>query len=895
MFRLLRRLLLFLTASFLLAGGVYLSTDAFRERWHGFVTGELALHGVHLDFEHLTINPFGGLVARGVKVFNDGSQKQVVASVDRLNLDVDFGTLIEGRVKIDALELLHANVALPVDPEHPEMTVVEMKDLSARAFLQGRQLDIRHAEGLLSGGLHISISGVVELPEPKQDQTGRSAQERLSLMREHRAQIQRGLDWLARFRAPHAPTLRVQVSGALDRPQELKAELLFQAQGLAFEDYLWKELVAEAEYDGGFIDLRRLHLQDHLGTLDATATWRMGGEKVRFRLTSSADLPGLARAFFDIDQLREVVFYEAPHLALEGSLYVGKDKPEGFIPGEVTGRLDCGRFGSRGEIFNALSLSLGASPQGIFVRDALLKHKTGTLGLDLMNHREQGFKYDLTLRMDPNVFLPFVPLPKTREIIQRFGFDDTSFIDFHLACAGPSTNLRECPSSGHGVLRNFSYKNVPFESAELDLALLGDIQNYANVRIRRSDGPAEAELVFVNDDDDAKWLRLVNVRAEADAAGIVRAFAPKVADQIARYRFSAGTEVTVNGTIGYKSNPQFNDYKVAFKNAVGGAHYVLWNEDYPIIAPYGDVRILGDVLNFDVRGRLFGDTLHAKGAVNLAPNVTNYDVDVQAGRFPYEVFGKKLPFEEVRAEVNNRDGNVRFDIAAEVLGGTITLKGGLNENREPNPYDGELRMNAISFQRFAQVYSPGNESVGDITGHFKFTGRMNDWKALKGGGALIIVNGNLLALPVLGPLTPIIGAFLPSPIKGYNVAKKADCTFEVSDGFIVSENIEAESSAFRIFTRGNIDFIRDDIDFNAEVRLRGLGILLFPVTQLLAYKGSGTVGDAKWSPRIFGGGNKDERKPPTEEELREAQKIGGNPSQRMSEPPPPKRKPLFGK
>jgi hypothetical protein len=86
-------------------------------------------------------------------------------------------------------------------------------------------------------------------------------------------------------------------------------------------------------------------------------------DKVRFRLTSSADLPGLARAFFDIDQLREVVFYEAPHLALEGSLFVGKDKPEGFMPGEVTGRLDCGRFGSRGEIFNALSLSLGATPR----------------------------------------------------------------------------------------------------------------------------------------------------------------------------------------------------------------------------------------------------------------------------------------------------------------------------------------------------------------------------------------------------------------------------------------------------------------------------------------------------------------------------------------------------
>jgi hypothetical protein len=894
MLRFLRRLLLFLVASFVLAGGVYLNTTAFHERWHGFVTGELAQHGVHLNFERLTVNPFGGLVARGVKVFNDASKRHIVASVDRLNLDVDFGSLIEGRVKIDGLELSHASMALPVDPERPELTVIELKDLSARALLEERRLDIRHAEGLLSDGLHILISGVLELPESKSDQPGPSAQERLSAIREHRVQIQHGLDWLARFRAPHVPTLNVKVSGALDRPQELKAELLFQADGLEFEDYVWKELVAEAEYDGGFVDLKRLHLVDHLGTLEATATWRIGADHLRFRLTSSADLPGLAQAFFSSEQLREVVFYEAPQLALEGNIFLNKKKPEDFLPAEVTGRLDCGRFGSRGEVFNSLSLTLGANAEGIFVRDALLKHKTGTLALDVMRHRSLGFRYNLELRMDPNVFLPFVLLPKTREIIQRFAFDETSQIDVHLSCAGPTTTMRECPSSGHGVLRHFSYKDVAFDSAEMDLAFLGDIQNYANVRVQRPDGPAEAELVFVNDDDNEKWLRLVNVHTVADAAGIVRAFAPKVADQIALYRFSPGTDVTANGTIGYKNNPQFNNYKVDFKNPVGGAHYVLWNEDYPINAPNGDVHIIGSMLNFDINGRLFGDTLNAKGAVNLTPGVRGYDVEVRAGRFPYAVFGRKLPFEEVRADVHNREGIARIDIAADVLGGGMTLKGNLNENREPTAYDGELRMNALSYQRFAQVYSPGNESVGDISGHFKFTGRMNDWKVLKGGGALMILNGNLLALPVLGPLTPIIGAFLPSPIKGYNVAKKADCTFEVSDGFIVTENIEAESSAFRIFSRGNVDFIRDDIDFNAEVRMRGLGILLFPVTQLLAYKGSGTIGDTKWSPRIFGGGNKDERKPPTEKELREAQRIGGNPAKAKTPPAPQKQRPLFG-
>lgn len=879
MFRFLRRVFLFALASFLLAAGMYANTESFQQRWHGFVTQELARLGVHVEFESLTINPFGGLVAREVRMYNDNTHQHLVAAVDRLNLGVDFGPLFEGKVKIKSLELTHANVALPVDPERPGQTVVTLNEFQAKMFLDENRLDIRQAEGVLAGSLHVSLTGVLKTAPPSpEDKQGPSpsALQRLALMKEHRAQIQRGLDWLARFHAPSTPTLQVKVSGDLEQPQDIQAELAFGAQGLRYGDYVWQELLAEAEYEGGFLDLKRLHLKDHLGALDATATWHTSADRVRFRLTSSADLPGLARAFFDSDQLHEVVFYEAPHLALEGSLFVGPNKPGGFVPAEVTGRLDCGRFGSRGEIFDALSLSIGATPDGIFVRDAVLKHKTGSLLLTLMNHRTQGFRYDATLRMDPNVFLPFVHLPKTREVIQRFSFQEDSFIDVHMACAGPSPRLKECPSSGHGVVKNFRYKGVFFESVEMDLALHGDIHNYFNVRVRRPDGPAEAQFVFVNDDDEQKWLRLFGVSAQADAAGILRAFAPKTADQIERYRFTPGTAVTVNGTVGFKNNPQFNDYKVTFSSPSGSAHYVLWDEDYPISAPEGDIHIVKDILNFDVRGRLFGDSLRVDGAVNLAPDVDSYDVKVRAGRFPYAVFGKKLPFENVTASVSDRGGNVRFDIGARVLGGGMTLKGTLNENREPEAYEGELRMNDISFQRFAQVYSPGNESVGDITGHFKFTGRMNDWRALKGGGVLIIVNGNLLALPVLGPLTPIIGAILPSPIRGYNIAKEANCTFEVADGFIVTKDLEALTSSFRIRSSGNIDFIRDDIDFNAEVSVRGItGLVLFPVTKLLAYKGSGTISDTHWSPRIFGGGNRDERRPPSAAELQEAQRIGG--------------------
>ena len=68
-----------------------------------------------------------------------------------------------------------------------------------------------------------------------------------------------------------------------------------------------------------------------------------------------------------------------------------------------------------------------------------------------------------------------------------------------------------------------------------------------------------------------------------------------------------------------------------------------------------------------------------------------------------------------------------------------------------------------------------------------------------------------------------------------------------------------------------MDFIRDDIDFTAEARVRGLpGLVFLPVSRLLEYKGEGTVGDAKWKPRLFGltGSDKEgDRKAPTEAEL----------------------------
>ena len=160
---------------------------------------------------------------------------------------------------------------------------------------------------------------------------------------------------------------------------------------------------------------------------------------------------------------------------------------------------------------------------------------------------------------------------------------------------------------------------------------------------------------------------------------------------------------------------------------------------------------------------------------------------------------------------------------------------------------------------------------------------MGDWRKLKGDGSLTMLNGNLVAVPILGPLTPLLGAVLPRPIKGYNVAKGADCTFQVADGLVTTDDIEALTAVFRIKSSGKIDILEDRIQFEAQANFRGIpGIVFFPVSEILEYIGEGTVGNPVWRPRYF----------TATREKSEFRKPGEKPETAPEAPAPP-REPLI--
>jgi hypothetical protein len=859
MLRFFKRLLWLGVLAVVVLLGFYLTTSAFSQRWRLFVIQQLDVRGVYVDFDRLTIDPFRGLVARNVHVFNDQARHQLVAKVERVNLDFDFGKLLRGEFNVEALDLAETYVSLPVDPEHPELIVVDIKDLTARIFLMDDRLDIKKAEGVLEG-IHLSVTGSLNLPQSQEDPEKRkkdseqNAAKRLKFIRDNRQQIQAGIQWLGRFQFAKKPRVEVAVQGSLEKLQELEARMSVSVQGLGYGTYLCERVELQAQYNAGFFDLTRLHMKDRLGTVDASGGWQMGGDEVRFQLSTSADLQGLAAAFFDQEALKELVLYESPNLSMDGIWYVKGAKSKGARPLNVLGKLQCGRFNSRGEIFDGLAVNFGVDPVGLYLRDGLLKHKTGTLSFQTMYHVEQGLRYRATVRMDPAAFLPFVSRDMTRELIKRFKFKETSSIYARIEGGGPELKPDVMRTLARVEARDFSYRGVAFDEAEGDIELAGPINFYRNMTARRGGGIGMADEVYVNHRE--RWVRLKGVSGTLEPVAVTSCFVPNVADYISRYRLSGDTEVSVSGTVGW-ADERHNDLKVTFRDAKGTGIYSLWGEDYAIQGPQGEVGYKKRDLSFDIKGGLFGRPMTALGKVNLRPGATDYTVSVKAGSLPYEVVGERLPFSDVVVGVAAEKQTVAFDVGAKIFGGGVTLRGDVGTVKEPYPFKGEIRLNGASFRQFAQTYSPGFDTEGDLTGHFNFSGVLNDWKKLKGEGAAIIVNGNLYAIPIIGPLTPLLGALFPAPIKGYNVAKEANCTYRVGEGFILTDNLEAFTSAFKIVSNGKVDFIGNEIRFGAQVRVRGLpGIVLRPVSELLEYKATGTVGNPVWKLNPFGlGGN----------------------------------------
>lgn len=239
--------------------------------------------------------------------------------------------------------------------------------------------------------------------------------------------------------------------------------------------------------------------------------------------------------------------------------------------------------------------------------------------------------------------------------------------------------------------------------------------------------------------------------------------------------------------------------------------------------------------------------VHLKDATknNLAIHVES------AGGLDYDLLHRTLHFGKTSAQVNVVGTKVNADIRkAALMGGDVNLKAIVSIDDKDPTFGADVHFNRVDFAQLTKLYFNYENSKGVMSGNYKFQARMGEENLMKGSGNIRVEDGNVFAIPILGPFSEILGTILPGV--GYQTARLATADFTVANEIINTKNLVIEGAGFSMFGAGDIHFMTSQLDMSMRLNTRGIpGIVFYPISKLFEYVSTGTVGEPAWRPKII--------------------------------------------
>ena len=131
-----------------IAGGYYLARRGFGREWRYRVVEELHKRGVEADIGRLTLDPFRGLVARNVRIFDYKNRENTLARISEVSLDINYAALIHRQPFLNALDVRDAQITLPLKTEGGKADKVQLTNFRAHVYFPPEQIYVSQAEGI---------------------------------------------------------------------------------------------------------------------------------------------------------------------------------------------------------------------------------------------------------------------------------------------------------------------------------------------------------------------------------------------------------------------------------------------------------------------------------------------------------------------------------------------------------------------------------------------------------------------------------------------------------------------------------------------------------------------------------------------------------------------------
>src|SRR5437868_14144559 len=203
-------------------GGYYLAKRGFGRQWRDRVVEELRKHGVEANIGRLTLDPFRGLIAKNVRIFDYKNRENTLARISEVSLDINYAALIHHEPVLNALDVRDAQIILPFKTADEKGDRAALTNLRAHVHFPPEQIYVSQAEGIFCG-LRISATGqLIKRNDYKAAEEISDEEWRQRLLLIHRV-----ADELRRFSFPgEGPSLQIKFAGDLSQFETVHAEAI---------------------------------------------------------------------------------------------------------------------------------------------------------------------------------------------------------------------------------------------------------------------------------------------------------------------------------------------------------------------------------------------------------------------------------------------------------------------------------------------------------------------------------------------------------------------------------------------------------------------------------------------------------------------------------------------
>src|SRR5438874_5424488 len=244
-------------------GGYYLARRGFGREWRYRVIDELHKHGVEAYIGRLTLDPFRGLVARHVRIFDYKNRENTLALISEVSLDINYAALFHHEPFLNAVDVRDAQITFPLKTTEGKISRPQLTNFRAHIYFPPEQIYVSQAEGIFCG-IRVSARGQLIKRENYQASpsfTPEEWQKRVLIS-------ERVVNELEKFRFPAGPpSLQVKFSGDIAEIEKARVEATLRGDRLQRGSYEIRDFSAAAEWNNQRLDIAHCQWSDGKGSL----------------------------------------------------------------------------------------------------------------------------------------------------------------------------------------------------------------------------------------------------------------------------------------------------------------------------------------------------------------------------------------------------------------------------------------------------------------------------------------------------------------------------------------------------------------------------------------------------------------------------------------------------